>query len=275
MPRSVLITGCSSGFGRASAALFLEQGWHVAATMRDVSEWKEDSSPKELLLLSLDVSDRRSIEKAFAEAISLFGSLDCVVNNAGRGLFSVFESTPLDVTRSVFETNLFGYMSVMQCALPYFRKAGKGRFVNVSSGSGIMPEPLMSIYSASKHAVEGFTESVAYELSTQNVTVKLIEPGLVKDTNFMQQTQKSSEEVPQQPEYKAYVDRILGMYTSRPSEGLGTEQEVAEAILRAATDDSDTLRTQIGSDTKMTAHMRWETNEGEYRSYAHSIFDQH
>ena len=137
-------------------------------------------------------------------------------------------------------------MSVMQASLRYFKEAGKGRFVNISSGSGIMPEPLMSIYSASKHAVEGFTESVAYELATQNVSVKLIEPGLVKGTSFMQQTQKSSESIPQPSEYKAYVEQVISMYMGRSSEGLATEQDVAEAIFRAATEDSGELRTLVG-----------------------------
>ena len=187
---------------------------------------------------------------------------------------SVFEATPLDVARSVFETNVFGYMSVMQASLPYFKKAGGGRFVNISSGSGLMPEPLMSIYSASKHAVEGFTESVAYELATQNVSVKLIEPGLVKGTGFMKQTQKSSESVPQPPEYEGYVEKMISMYTERPSEGLATEQDVAEAIFRAATEDSGELRTLVGPDTAKTAHMRWETSEKAYRAYTHSLFER-
>ena len=274
MAKSILITGCSSGFGFAASLLFLQRGWQVAATMRDVSEWKGDTSYKDLRIIALDVSDRSSIDEGIKQAADTFGKLDCVVNNAGRGLLSVFEATPLDVARSVFETNVFGYMSVMQASLPYFKEAGRGRFVNISSGSGIMPEPLMSIYSASKHAVEGFTESVAYELATQNVSVKLIEPGLVKGTSFLQQTQKSSESVPQPSEYKAYVEQVISMYRGRSSEGLATEQDVAEAIFRAATEDSGELRTLVGGDTAKTAHMRWETSEKEYRSYARSIFEQ-
>jgi len=132
---------------------------------------------RNLITLPLDVCDLESIQAALAQMVEHYGNLDCVVNNAGQGLLSVFESTPIETARSLFEINFFGYMQVMQAALPYFRANGRGRFINISSGSGIRPEPLMSIYGASKHAVEALTESVSFELATQNISVKLIERG--------------------------------------------------------------------------------------------------
>lgn len=273
MRHSVLITGTSSGFGRAAVKLFLERGWQVAATMRDVADWQGDKASPNLLLTTLDVTNRASADAAFGKAVNTFSKIDCVVNNAGQGLLSVAESTPLEVAHRLFDTNFFGYLNVMQAALPHFRKSGGGRFINVSSGSSIMPEPLMSIYSASKSAVEGFSESVAYELATQNVVVKLVEPGMVQGTNFMQQTQKSSQLVPQPEEYKGYVEQIIKMYMSRPADGLATEQDVAEAIFEAATDSSQELRRQVGADVTKTATMRWESSEADYMAYAHSIFD--
>lgn len=256
--KTVLITGCSSGFGRAAALEFLKTGWRVAATMRKTSDWHDGEPSDDLLLLALDVENSGSIQVAIAQAI--------------RGLVSVFEATPMEAARSLFETNFFGYMRVMQAAIPHFRANGGGRFVNVSSGSGIRPEPLMSIYGASKHAVEAFSESVAYELATQNVSVKLIEPGMVKGTNFMQQTQQSSQAIPVPPSYQPFIEQIMAMYMGRSPEGLGTEQDVAKAIVAAASDQTQELRTQIGSDTTKAAHMRWETSEKEYSAWTLSMF---
>ncbi|MGI8508590.1 MAG: SDR family oxidoreductase [Gemmatimonadaceae bacterium] len=270
--RTVLITGCSSGFGRATALEFLKAGWRVAATMRNTSEWHDGEPSEDLLLLELDVENIGSIKAAFAQAVERFGKLDCVVNNAGRGLFSVFEATPMEAVRSLFETNVFGYMQVMQAAMPHFQANGGGRFINVSSGSGIRPEPLMSIYGASKHAIEEFTESVAYELATQNVSVKLIEPGMVKETNFLQHTREISETIPFPSSYQPFVEQIMAMFLGRSPEGLGTEDEVAEAIVAAASDETEELRIQVGCDTAEAARMRWETSETEYSAWTRSMF---
>jgi NAD(P)-dependent dehydrogenase (short-subunit alcohol dehydrogenase family) len=158
--KTVLITGSSSGFGRAAAMQFRETGWRVAATMMNTDEWKE-AETDDLLVLPLNVEDLQSIKHAIARTIERFGKIDCVVNNAGRGMFSVFEATPMEAARALFETNVFGVLQVTQAVLPHFRSNGGGRLINVSSEAGIVSEPLMSIYGATKYAVEGFTESIA------------------------------------------------------------------------------------------------------------------
>jgi NAD(P)-dependent dehydrogenase (short-subunit alcohol dehydrogenase family) len=266
MRKTVLITGCSSGFGKAAALRFRDADWNVVATMMNPEAWSEPPS-ENLLVLPLDIRDGVSIRVALARSIERFGRVDCVVNNAGMGLFSVFEATPMDTVRALFETNVFGAMQVMQAVLPHFRGNGGGRIVNVSSSSAIVPEPLLSVYSASKWAVDGFTESVRHELATQNIVVKLVEPGLVKETNFIQRALETSQVVPVPPTYRAYADQIAQMYLGPTPFRLSTAMDVADAIFAAATDDTDQLRYNVGEDSMTLAHMRRETSEAEYNAW--------
>ncbi len=273
--KTVLITGCSSGFGRAAVRAFDQAGWQVAATLRDPSKWRPPAEPAgNLLVLPLDVQDAESISTAVAQTIARFGTLDCLVNNAGQGLFSVFEATPPATWRALFETNVFGPMQLIQASLPHFRQAGGGRVVNVSSGSGLVAEPLMAAYAASKHAMEGFTEAAAYELATQGVIVKLVEPGFVASTNFVAQTQQSSRAVPVPAAYQDFVAQTLAMYMDMGGTpvALATEEEVARVILEAASDDVDRLRYPVGGDTLAGARMRWETSEKEYHAWTQAKY---
>jgi NAD(P)-dependent dehydrogenase (short-subunit alcohol dehydrogenase family) len=266
MRKTVLITGCSSGFGKAAALQFRDADWNVVATMTNTGAWSEPGS-ENVLVLPLDIRDDGSIGAALARAIDHFGRVDCVVNNAGMGLFSVFEATPMETVRALFETNVFGAMRVMQAVLPHFRDNGGGRVVNVSSSSAIVPEPLLSVYSASKWAVDGFTESVRHELATQNIVVKLVEPGLVKETNFVQRALETSQAVPVPPTYRAYADQIAQMYLGPSPFRLSTATDVADAIFTAAADDTDQLRYNVGEDSRTLAHMRRETSEAEYNAW--------
>jgi NAD(P)-dependent dehydrogenase (short-subunit alcohol dehydrogenase family) len=269
--KTVLITGASSGFGRAAALRFREAGWRVAATMMHTDEWKE-AETDDLLVLRLNVEDVQSIKNAIDRTIERFGKIDCVVNNAGRGMFSVFEATPMEAARALFETNVFGVLQVTQAVLPHFRSNGGGRLINVSSGAGIVSEPLMSIYGATKYAVEGFTESLAYECASQNISVKLIEPGLVQGTNFIQKAFENSKAARVPPSYQSFVDQAQAMYKKPSPLQRATESNVAEAIVAAAIDTSDQLRHLVGSDAEMLAHMRWETSEVQYRAWARSKY---
>ena len=170
-PKTVLVTGSSSGFGKAAVAAFLARGWRVAATARRPAAGQDTEN---LFTCRLDLHDPGSIDSAVAATVARFGSLDCVVNNAGAGLLSVFEATPMETVRELFETNVFGVLRVIQAVLPRFAAQGGGRLVNVSSTASIVPEPFMSVYAATKSAVEGLTESLRYELATRDVVVKLV-----------------------------------------------------------------------------------------------------
>jgi NAD(P)-dependent dehydrogenase (short-subunit alcohol dehydrogenase family) len=270
--KTVLITGSSSGFGRAAAMRFRETGWRVAATMLNTDEWKEAKTPDDFLVLPLNVEDLASIKSAIDRTIKQFGKIDCVVNNAGRGMFSVFEATPIEAARALFETNVFGVLQVTQAVLPHFRGNGGGCLINVSSGVGIVSEPLMSIYGATKFAVEGFTESIAYECASQNISVKLIEPGLVQGTHFIENAIASSKVAPVPPSYQGFVNRTQAMFKESSPLKRATESSVAEAIVAAATDTSGQLRHLVGADAAMLAHMRWETSEEQYRAWARSKY---
>lgn len=270
-PRTVLITGSSSGFGKAAAELFLDRGWNVVATSRRpaATEGAPDGPEAERLLVRpLDITDPDSIQAALRDAVARFGGLDCVVNNAGAGLFSVFESTPMPTVRALFETNVFGMMQVTQAALPILAAEGGGRLVAVSSGAGIVPEPLLSVYSATKFAVEGFTESLRYEAAARGVSVKLVEPGLVRGTNFLARTAESAQGIPVAPGYEALVQQVMGSFEQEWPYRLASAQEVAETVVTAAGDDSTQLRYLVGEDVELSARMRRESSEKDYNDWA-------
>lgn len=184
-PGTVVITSCSSGFGRAAARRFAEAGWNVAATMRDPARWLEADRREGLATFALDVEEPVSVRTAIDQVIARFGCVDCVVNNAGAGLFSAFEATTMEAIRGQSELNVFGMMNVLQAVIPHMRQRGGGHVVNIASGSGIMPEPLMAAYGASKFVVEGFTEALRHEVAGHGIHVKLIEPGLMSGAHFM------------------------------------------------------------------------------------------
>src|ERR1051325_10488573 len=177
--KTVLITGCSSGYGLETARHFHAQGWNVIAAMRTP---KEDVVPRSdrLRIVPLDVTKAESI----AAAIEASGPIDALVNNAGIGLLGAFEVTPMTTVRDIFETNTFGVMAMTQAVLPQFRTRKSGRIINVTSSATLAPMPLVAVYTASKAAIEAFTASLAFELSAFDVQVKLIEPGYAPTTRF-------------------------------------------------------------------------------------------
>lgn len=253
MTSTVLITGCSSGFGMASAALFLARGWNVIATMRSPRPTLFEESDR-LLVTALDVTDPDSISKAVAEGIARFGRIDVLVNNAGVGLFSAFEATPDEVIRQTFETNTFGVMAVTRAVVPHMRECGSGTIVNVTSSVGIAPMPLVAVYTASKYAVEGFSESLAYELGTFGVRVRIVEPGLAPSTSFAANSDGRMDDL-MPAVYSDYAGRYHKSMQDYPT-AYTTEGDVAEAVYAAATDDGERLRYPAGADSVMLAGLR-------------------
>jgi Short-chain dehydrogenases of various substrate specificities len=238
--KTVLITGCSSGYGLETARHFLAKGWKVIATMRTP---RQDLMPRaeRLRVLQLDVTKPASI----AAAIEAAGPIDVLVNNAGIGLFGAFEATPMLTTREVFETNTFGVMAVTQAVLPQFRTRKSGVVINVTSSATLAPMPLVAVYTASKTAIEGFTASLAFELEAFNVTVKLVEPGYAPSTRFSENGGARMEGlIP--PPYAPFAERIFAAITQPAA--VTTESDVAEAVWRAAHDTSGQLRFPAGAD---------------------------
>lgn len=238
--KTVLITGCSSGYGLETARYFLSKGWNVVATMRTPRDGILPSSPS-LRLLQLDVTRDESI----AAAIEAAGPIDVLVNNAGVGVVGAFEATPMAHIRKVFETNTFGVMAMTQAVVPQFRARRSGVIVNVTSSVTLAPMPLAAAYTASKQAIEGFTGSLAHELAHFNIRAKLVEPGYAPTTNFAHNTEVRIEDLI--PE--VYADYAAPIFAAFANPALVTmEIEVAEAVWQAANDLSGQLRFPAGAD---------------------------
>ena len=267
MAKTVLITGCSSGFGRAAARRFQAEGWNVVATMRDPARGLGLGVGERLVVQPLDVTSDASIQAALDATIARFDAIDVIVNNAGRGLFSAFETTPEEAIRSLLETNLFGPMKLIRAVLPWMREAGGGRIVNISSGTAIVAEPLMAAYTASKAALDAFTEALMFELSLNNIGVKLVVPGFVPTTDFVQSTQASSQNCAVPDIYQPYIDQRMAALMAAPSAPLATVDEVAAAIFAAAVDETGRLRWLVGSDNDERARMRWSAGEDAYAAW--------
>lgn len=265
MSRTVLITGCSSGFGETTARLFAARGWNVVATMRRPETGAALAALDNVLVTRLDVQDRASIEAAVADAIARFGRVDVLVNNAGFGLSGVFEATPRAKVLEQFEVNVFGVMDVTRAILPHFRANRSGVIVNISSGTGVFTLPTLSLYCASKFALEGFSEALAYELAGLGVAVKIVEPGGVVGTDFVRRSGLEAAAVADLPDYEPFVGTARRIFADlRASRAGATSDEVAEVIFSAATDGTDRLRYVATADIEPLVAARRETSEAEY-----------
>jgi NAD(P)-dependent dehydrogenase (short-subunit alcohol dehydrogenase family) len=237
--KTVLITGCSSGFGLETARYFLERDWKVIATMRTP---REDLLPasEHLRVLALDVTDPASIRRAVDAA----GPIDVLVNNAGIGLLAALEGISMPTAREIFETNTLGTIAMTQAALPQFRQRRAGVIVNVTSSVTLKPLPLLSVYTASKAAVNAFTESLALELQPFNVRVSLVLPGGCRETSFGKNAAPRM-----QGGHEAYAEFTQGVFAQMAQWTLLTHPlDVAEAVWRVATDPAAPPRVAAGAD---------------------------
>ncbi|SEV90618.1 SDR family oxidoreductase [Luteibacter sp. 329MFSha] len=272
MNPTVLITGASTGFGRATANLFAARGWNVVATMRDPGAGAALATLPNVLVVRLDVQDRASIDAAVATGIERFGAIDAVVNNAGFGLFGIFEAASREKIQEQFDVNVFGVMDVTRAVLPHFRARRRGTFVNVSSGAGVFGLPMISLYNASKFALEGFSESLSYELASQGIVVKIVEPGGVLDTGF---SARSTDEFGQAtiPEgYETFVANAAKIFEGLRANRLATSDDVAGVIHEAVTDGTNRLRYVATEDIKPLVKARRETSEDEYMAFMRRQF---
>lgn len=253
--KTIVITGASSGIGLATAKYFAKQGWNVAATMRTPEKDAELGGLENVKLYPLDVSDENSVASRADATLNDFGKVDVVLNNAGYALAGPFEATTGEQVRRQFDTNVFGLMSVTRAFLPHFRDNGVGLFLNVSSIGGRITFPLFSLYHSTKWAVEGFSESLWYELSSLGIGVKIIEPGGVK-TDFTGRSMDFARE----EGLNAYDELVQKFQTNIEAFGSGasTPEKIAEGIYRAATDGKTQLRYLLGDDAEQTYQMRQE-----------------
>lgn len=240
--KAVLITGCSSGFGLETARYFLGRDWRVVATMRQL---REDVLPRSehLRVLALDVTDPDSIRQAVDDA----GPIDVLVNNAGIGWLNPLEGSPMSVVREVFETNTLGTMAVTQAVLPQLRERKSGVIVNVTSSVTLKPLSLFSVYTASKAAVNAFSECLALELQPFNVRVHLVISGRAPETRFGENARSRIQRQGRLPE--AYAGLMQGVIARWGQQASVTHSvDVTEAVWRAAIDPSCPLRMPAGAD---------------------------
>ena len=186
--KTILITGASSGIGKETAVLFAQKGWKVAATVRNTEHFNLFADIKNVTPYVLDVKDSDSVKSCIKQAIYDFGKIDVIVNNAGVYTTNPLELTPDETIDDIVETNINGVIRVTKAILKHFRENKSGVIVNVSSVAGRISFPFQSVYHTSKWAVEGFSESLYYELKPLNIKVKVVEPGVVK-TNLYRSVQ--------------------------------------------------------------------------------------
>ncbi|MBA8800104.1 NAD(P)-dependent dehydrogenase (short-subunit alcohol dehydrogenase family) [Agrobacterium sp. RC10-4-1] len=241
MTRTILITGTSSGYGKATAELFLSRGWNVVATMRHPDPDRVVGDTERLRVLPLDVTDEQSI----AALIDAAGPVDVLVNNAGIGMVGAFEATPMSAIRTIFDTNSFGVMAMTQAIIPQMRKRRSGTIINVTSSATLASFPLAAAYTASKQAIQGFSGSLAHELGHFNIRVKLVEPGYAPTTRFTTNAILPLEQLLPE-DYMDLAGPILEGF-AKPAMTT-SEGDVAEAIWSAVRDVSGQLRFPAGPD---------------------------
>lgn len=248
MTQTILITGTSSGYGKATADHFLRRGWNVIATMRrpDPSLFTKCDR---LRVLPLDVTDPESI----AHVMDSAGTIDVLVNNAGLGGVGAFEAMPMSLIRQLIETNTIGVMAMCQAVIPKMRERRSGTIINVTSSVALGEFPLAAAYTATKQAVEGFSASLAHELGYFGVRVKLVEPGYAPTTQFgANAIVPLSELLP-----GAYADFAQPILEGFAKPALTTlESDVADAIWRAVHDNEHQLRYPAGADAVALAQAR-------------------
>lgn len=253
MAQTILITGTSSGIGKAAVLAFAKAGWNVAATMRTPEKVNDFDAMPTVRKYALDVTDPVSIDRALNAVQKDFGKLDVVVNNAGYGLDGVFEAMTDDAIAKQFDTNVFGLMRVTRAAIQRMRAQGGGTIIQVSSMGGRITFPLYSIYHSTKWAVEGFTESVHYEVRPFNIRMKLIEPGIIQSEFYGRSRQFVK------PTDTTVYDAYLQKFETAANEAMQKAEKpelVAKEIVRAAEDRSDKMRYPIGYPSPLLLRLR-------------------
>jgi NAD(P)-dependent dehydrogenase (short-subunit alcohol dehydrogenase family) len=257
---TIFITGSSSGLGRATAKLFASKGWKVIASMRDPKKEKELGNISGVTLMALDVTDPHEIESV-AEEVVASGGVDVVFNNAGYGLAGALESLTDDQMLRMVNTNMLGAIRTTKAFIPHFREKRSGLFINTTSIGGLLTVPFNSIYHATKWALEGWSESMAFELSRFGIGIKTVEPGGMKTDFFTR-----SFDTGRHPAYEALVNRVMGIITDpKQMATYSTPEQIAEVVYEAATDGKDQLRYVAGSDAKATYAMRLQLGDEAFR----------
>ena len=258
--KTIFITGSSSGLGRATAKLFASKGWKVIATMRNPEKETELNQLAGVALLSLDVTDPEQIKSAVDQVVAM-GGVDVVFNNAGYGLAGPLEGLTDEQMVRMVETNLMGAIRTTKAFIPYFREKGSGLFINTTSIGGLITVPFNSLYHATKWALEGWSESVAFELKQFGIGLKIVEPGGMKTDFFTRSFDTGRHEA-----YDKLVDQVMSVITDpKQMETYSSPAQIAEVVYEATTDGKDQLRYVAGEDAKATYAMRLQVGDEAFR----------
>jgi NAD(P)-dependent dehydrogenase (short-subunit alcohol dehydrogenase family) len=246
--RVAVVTGASSGIGEAAARELVRAGFTVYGTSRTAAAGEERDG---VLFVPLDVTDDESVAEAVREVLSRSGRIDVLVNNAGLGITGAAEESSIEQARALFDINLFGSMRMTRAVLPQMREQGSGRIINVSSVLGLMPAPFGALYSASKHAIEGYSESLDHEVREHGVRVLLVEPAYTR-TAFDANAIPADEPLPVYAGRREVFDTLI----AEAIKGGDEPSVVGKVIVAAATDARPKLRYPAGPLARRVSKLR-------------------
>ena len=267
MSKTIFITGASTGLGRATALLFASKGWKVIATMRDPSKETELGAAPGITVLSLDVTNPAQITETATAALAL-GPVDVLFNNAGYGLAGAFEGATDDQLTRQLDTNLLGVMRVTQAFLPAMRARGAGTIITTTSIGGLVTFPFNSVYHATKWGLEGWSESLAFELAPFGIKVKTMAPGGIA-TDFASRSLVLS----MHPAYAASIAKVMGAFSDPDRRAhSSTAEQIAEVVYEAATDTTDHVTFVAGADAKANYAQRLAVGIDAFRAGIRQMF---
>lgn len=256
--KTIFITGASTGLGKAAAQLFQNNGWKVIATMRNPEAAADLAALENVTVLPLDVTNPEQIKSTVKQALEL-GDIDVVYNNAGYGLIGPLEALSDDQIVKQLNTNLLGVIRITQAFIPYFREQEKGMFISTTSIGGLVAFPLASTYHATKWALEGWSESLAFELNRLGIDIKTVSPGGIK-TDFVSRSLDSASSPAYEDMTNSLFSKMEGMM-----EAASTPQQIAAVVYEAATDGKKQLRYVAGEDAKAIYAQRLELGDEAFR----------
>jgi NAD(P)-dependent dehydrogenase (short-subunit alcohol dehydrogenase family) len=258
MQKTIFITGASSGLGKAAAKLFQKKGWNVIATMRYPEKETELNSLPNITLLPLDVTNTEQIKATVLKAIAL-QNIDVVFNNAGYGLMGAMEALSDEQILKQVNTNLLGVLRVTQAFIPHFREKKSGTFIATTSMGGLLAFPLHSIYHATKFGIEGWSESMSFELGIHNIRIKTVAPGGFATDFLGRSLEKATNN-----EYSGLEGKLFSLVDTMMNSAT-TAEKIAEIVYEAATDNKDQIRYIAGEDAKAMYTRRLEIGSEEAR----------
>ena len=255
MKKTIFITGTSTGLGKHTALYFADQGWNVAATLRNPEKETELMNHPNIKMFKLDVTSLEQVKVVTKQVVEAFGQIDVVVNNAGVGTYGALELATEEAIDWQFAVNVRGPINIIRSFLPHFRANGGGMFINISSLMGLTTSsPTGSLYNMSKFALEGLVEGLYYELKPLNIKLRLIEQGGSEGNNFVNSITWNTDD-----KITAYDDitaKVKHMMANADSSMKSDPQDIVDAIFALATGQSDQFRTLVGPMTQKLVELR-------------------